>query len=188
MADIVSVLEPAPVSNLHFIIRMLLYAGTYIMKISFYADRSSQLWLPWLSSTLPSWRHLSSHCWNTKVGQRHFWKNTRSAKCFLTGARGALWEKTHWRPPCCCRSPDRGKIEIITFIKSSLWLDQGRIKMTLFCRPSDACLSPPPFLFPFPSFSLSSPLSRLLTYSTSSLFYHHNLHKHYHCCRHSSVL
>ena len=119
---------------------------------------------------------------------KKLWKNTCSSKCLLLGARGALWEKTHWRPPCCCRSPDHGKIEIITFIKGSLWLDQGRIKMTLFCRPSDACLSPPRFLFPFPSFSLSSPLSRLLTYSTSSLFYHNNLHKHYHCCRLSSVL
>ena len=61
-------------------------------------------------------------------------------------------------------------------------------KIDIFCRPSDACLSPPPFLFPFPSFLLSSPLSRLLTYSKSSLFYQHNLHKHYHCCRYSSVL
>ena len=72
MADIVSVLEPAPVSIIHFIIRMMLYVGTFIKKMSLYADRSSQLWLPRLSSALPSWRHLSADCWNTTVRRRNF--------------------------------------------------------------------------------------------------------------------
>ena len=53
---------------------MMLCVGTYIMKKFLYSDRSSQLWLPWLSSTLPSWRHLSANCWNTTVRLRNFEK------------------------------------------------------------------------------------------------------------------
>ena len=106
----------------------MLCVGTYIMKKFLYSDRSSQLWLPWLSSTLPSWRHLSANCWNTTVRLRNFEK-ILAVQNFCSKGRKELCGR---RPPkdhnaAAGRQIDHGKIEIITFINGSLWLDQGRI-------------------------------------------------------------